>query len=253
MVLTRDSAARELLGGQPRRWPLAVAGILIVAVVVATLLAAFAVADRFGDDQGGSAAPAANLPTAPESPPVSAPASEALVLPQPTSYNGIVPLGYPQSVPGAVAAAYGYSRIATGLDVEATLHAIEKLADPATAWYGRQRDALADGLVEQRRSLGLPPVGPVTSASLSVTPSGYQLLGRATSGTASVLTLNIVSATATDGTRTSGTVVLRWDLRWDGVRWLATRMYSDSEHDALAVTPLTSQARALGWQVATGG
>src|SRR5689334_9672810 len=43
-----------------------------------------------------------------------------LALPASTgSVNG-VPTGYPQSLAGAVAAAYGYSRVATGLDVEAT-------------------------------------------------------------------------------------------------------------------------------------
>lgn len=131
------------------------------------------------------------------------------------------------------------------------------MADPAAGWFAAERDRLADGLVAQRAGLGLPAVGPAGVASVTVTPSGY--LRRDVTGPAlapeslTVLTLNVVSAVAADATRTTGTVVLRWALRWDGDRWLATELYSDDHDDDLAVTPLTSEARAAGWEVARGG
>jgi hypothetical protein len=173
-------------------------------------------------------------------------------LPQPTTYVNGVPVGYPRSSVGAIAAAYGYSRIASGLDVEATLRAIEFMADPSGAWFPRQRDELGDGLVAQRTALGLSAVGPTAGASLTITPASYQLLSNG-AGQAHVLTLNIVSGIAVDGARTSGTVVLDWALRWIGDRWRVVAPYDGGDHDTLAVAPMTSAARALGWQEASGG
>ncbi|MGQ0631956.1 MAG: hypothetical protein ACT4P1_13035 [Sporichthyaceae bacterium] len=250
----RDPASTELLGGAPRRWPIAVAGIAALLCASGIIAVGVSLADRYagGDGTGPVTAPAEV--TEPELSSLTADASSTvLVLPQPTGYDGAVPLGYPRSRPGAIAAAYGYSRISTGLDVAATLDTVEALADPQAGWFPRQRDTLADGLVEQRRGLGLPPIGPTQSASLTITPSGHQIVGDPTANAVTVLTLNLLSATGADGTRTSGVVVLRWDLRWGGERWLATRMYSDERDDKLALTPLTSAAKAMGWQVARGG
>jgi hypothetical protein len=200
-------------------------------------------------------------------PPASAPAPpvtadhdgvppERLALPQPTGYVRGVPIGYPHSTGGAIAAAYGYSRIASGLDVDATLRAIEFLADPSgdasDEWFARARDELADGLVAQRTGLGLSAVGPAAGASLSITPAGYQVLDDS-AARLRVLTLNIVSAVALNGTRTSGTVVLDWNLRWIGDRWRVVAPYDRRDHDTVAVAPLTSTARAAGWQEASGG
>lgn len=252
MAMVRDRVTHDLIGGPPRRWPAIAAG-----ATAAALAGVIAVVVMARGDAGGHRAVApvviAATTAAPAGPVAPASRTEALSLPQPTGYDGPVPLGYPRSVAGAIAAAYGYSRISTGVDIEPTLRSVEAIADPATGWFPRERDRLADGLVEQRRGLGLPPVGPTGAASITVTPSAYQLLGEPAATSVTVLTLNIVSAAATDGARTSGVVVLHWALRWDGTRWLATQLYSDDQHDDLAVTPLTSQARALGWQVARGG
>jgi hypothetical protein len=255
MAMLRDPAARELLGGSPRRWP-----VVLVAVAGSLALLGVLAVGRMAADglNGGSGAGAASPVVPPaELPPIAPdlPSAErgVLVLPQPTGYEGAVPIGYPRSEAGAVAAAYGYSRLASGVDVAATLVAIGTMADPQSGWFSRERDSLADGLVEQRQGLGLPSTGPAMSAALSVTPSGYQILGRPHATEVRVLTLNVISASGVDGTRTTGVVVLDWALRWDGLRWVVTRMFSNSDHDELAVTPLTSEARALGWQVAQGG
>lgn len=233
---------------RPRRTTYAVAAITLAAAAVAAVVAA----TGRGPDAAKPDAPtppvAAQLP-APEAPT----GSETLYLPQPTGYTDGVPTGYPHTLPGAVAAAYGYSRIASGLDVETTLQTVEAFVDPASGWFPRARGKLADGLIAQRRDLGLPTVGPVGSASLTVAPAGYQFLGAPGSDAPTVLTLNVLSAVAADGTRTSGVVVLRWPLRWAGEQWLVTGMYSAPQDAALAVTPSTTQAQAQGWQVARGG
>lgn len=250
----RDPSTTELLGGEPRRWPIVAAGIAALLCAGGLLALGLTVADRYTNEDGAEPVTAPAEVADPELPaPATDTAPTVLVLPQPTAYDGAVPLGYPRSLPGVIAAAYGYSRISTGLDVAATLDNVEALADSRAGWFPRQRATLADGLVEQRRGLGLAPIGPTQSASLTVTPSGHQVVGDPTNTAATVLTLNLLSATAADGTRTSGVVVLRWELRWDGERWLTTRMYSDERDDELAVTPLTSRAMAMGWQVARGG
>lgn len=260
----RDPATVELLGGRPKRWPAVLAAAVVTAVGAAAVAGALALWSVAGDTERSEAATQADQRAAPAEPPAPAidpamaPRAEAvLTLPQPTGHEGDVPLGYPRSVAGAVAAAYGYSRLATGLDVDRTLRAVEALADPAAGWFPAERDRLADGLVAQRAGLGLAAVGPAGGASVTVTPSSYQVRDRAGPALAgdslTVLTLNVVSAVAADATRTTGTVVLRWALRWDGDRWLATELYSDDRHDDLALTPLTSAARSAGWEVARGG
>jgi hypothetical protein len=176
-----------------------------------------------------------------------------LVLPQPTGTVDGVPIGFPATPPGAVASAYAYTRIASSLDAAATLTALEQVADPATGWLTAQRTAIADGVADQRAALGLSPVGPTDGATLTITPAGFQFVGRAGQGSATVLTLAVLSGTAVDGTRTSGSLVLRWDLRWDGDRWRATRSYIADGYDDLVAVPLTSDAVAKGWREARGG
>ena len=252
--MLRDPSVGDLLGGRPRRSPVVlsfVAAVLALASVVTIAVVATGHLAGAGD-AGSSSSPEPVVSPVP-SPASDTGASEVLSLPQPTSYQGAVPMGYPHSQPGAIAAAYGYSRLASGVDVPTTLDALGLMADPRSSWFGRERDSLADGLVEQREGLGLPPTGPAMSAALTITPSGYQVLAREAGSDFRVLTLNVISASGLDGARTTGVVVLDWALRWDGARWVVTRMFSNPDHDALAVTPLTSAARAAGWQVASGG
>lgn len=225
----------------------------VAAVAAATLAVSVVVVATADRDGPRSAAPPVPSARASVPMPASPPSAETMYLPQPSGYVDGVPTGYPHSLPGAVGAAYGYSRIASGLDVEATLQAVEAFADPVARWFSGARGRLADGLTAQRRDVGLPAVGPVGSASLTVTPAGYQLDGTPGPDALTVLTLNVLSAVAADGTRTSGVVVLRWPLRWDGKRWLVTGMYSAPQDAARAVTPSTTQAQAQGWLVARGG
>jgi hypothetical protein len=191
-------------------------------------------------------------PIAPHAPKTEITGQQDLALPPPTGYTGGVLTGYPRSTAGATAAAYGYSRIASGLDVEGTLQAIQSISDPASGWFTGHRAAMADSLVAQRRGLGLPPQGPAGMAQLTVEPASYRI-EHVTADSATVLTLNILSAESAEGTMTSGTLVLRWVLHWNGSRWLVTAPYSSAADDRIAVTPLTSAAESVGWKVARGG
>jgi hypothetical protein len=127
------------------------------------------------------------------------------------------------------------------------------VADPQSNWLTAQRTAIADGVASQRSALGLAPVGPSDGATLVITPSGFQFVGRPTAQSATVLTLVVLSGTAVDGTRTSGSLVLRWQLRWDGDRWRATQPHVTDRYDDLVAVPLTSDAVAKGWREARGG
>lgn len=175
------------------------------------------------------------------------------MLPQPMGSVEAVPVGFPATPSGAVAAAYAYSRLATSLDADATLRTLEQVAEPTSGWLAAQRTAIADGVAAQRAALGLAPVGPSDGATLTITPVGFQFVGRPDSRSATVLTLAVLSGTALDGTRTSGSLVLRWDLHWDGDRWRAIRPYVADQYDDLAAVPLTSDAVAKGWREARGG
>jgi hypothetical protein len=228
------------------------AGALLIAAAVMVALSV-AVTRMTGSDHHAAAENPAKVPAATSPVTASGQAPEPeLVLPQPTTYAGGIPSGFPRTEAGAVAAAYGYSRIATGLDVNTTLRTLETLSDPASGWFLRSRPQIADGLVAQRKSLGLPANGPVGSALIDVHPSGYRIDRSADAGV-TVLTLNVVDTQRTDGTSATGTVVFRWALRWDGTRWLANQTYLDDSYAPLAVTPMTSQAVAKGWKVARGG
>ncbi len=254
MRTTLDPGARALLGDRPRRGPYAVVGLAGAALVTALLLALIVRASWPGGDGAPVAAPAAAEPTpstTPAAEPV--PLAGSLLLPQPSGTVDGVAIGFPATPAGAVAAAYAYTRIATSLDAAATLRALEQVADPGSGWLAQQRTAIADGVAAQRTSLGLAPVGPSESATLTLTPAGYQLDGKPGARSATVLTLAVLSGTAVDGTRTSGPLVLRWDLRWDGDRWRAVRPHITDDDTDLAAVPLTSDAVAKGWREARGG
>ncbi len=256
MASLRDPVVRDLLGGRPRRWPFVLAGAAAALIVVGlTALVVVLVADAAGEPDRQARVETSTAPT-PESRPTAAapvPRRGVLDLPQPTGYVHGVPVGYPRTVPGAVAAAYGYSRRATGLNVDETLRAIEVMADPTAGWFEHQRSDLADSVVSQREGLGLAPVGPTGSAMVSTTPAGYQIRGQPTQTSVTVLTLNIASTVAANGERTSDVIVLRWPLRWDGSRWRVTELYVNRADEKYKATPLTSEASAKGWKVARGG
>lgn len=226
---------------------------IAAASVIAAAVSTMANSGHDGD-RTSAARPVAPPPVTASVPPSDEPSTTGPIhLPQPTSYVDGVPTGYPRTIAGAIAAAYGYSRVASGLDVETTLGAVEAFADPAAEWFAPARATLADGLVAQRRELGLAPVGSTGSANLTVTPTAYRVEDSSDLDSPTVLTLNVLSAVSADGARTSGVVVLRWPLRWDGTRWLVTGIYSSPDDAALAVTPSTTQAQHVGWKVARGG
>jgi hypothetical protein len=254
-TLIRPATPVDSLTG-PRRWTPVAAIIGAVALGLA-LIAGLILAAASLVSVSGHTTPATAPLTVPLAVPAvpqadhAAPATD-LTLPQPTGYQDGVPVGYPNTQAGAVAAAYGYSRIATGLDVPATLRVIEAMSDPASGWFNRARGQIADGLVAQRRSLGLPSAGSPGMALINVSPSSYRVESTEV-GALTVLTLNTVSTESADGTMGTGTMVFRWALRWDGARWLATRSYLEETDAKLAVAPFTSAAEALGWKAARGG
>jgi hypothetical protein len=259
MTTTTSAPVDVVPGVKPRRAGLMVAGGLVAVLAVVVGLVAIA-AQLFGGGSptksaaAGSAAGAPGAATDSIRAARAAPAPPAdLTLPQPSGYTDGVPVGYPDTEAGAVAAAYGYSRIATGLDVPATLRTVEAFADPASGWFARSRAQIADALVAQRQELGLAASGPDTGAVLNVNPSGYQIAAPLSAGRITVLTLDVISGQSTSGTVTSGQVVLRWALHWAGNRWLVTQLFADKHDDSLAAVPFTSDAQAKGWREATGG
>ncbi|MGQ0843484.1 MAG: hypothetical protein ACT4QF_05065 [Sporichthyaceae bacterium] len=253
-MLTNPSAPLDALNRGRSRGSILSAGaaILVVLGVLIALAIRALPSDEAGQPSSPTEAPTVPAASAPEQPDTRPNPTDELKLPQPTGFANGVPTGYPQTDPGAVAAAYGYSRIATGLDVQQTLDTLKAISDPQAGWFPRARDEIADGIVAQRKGLGLAAVGSTGSALITVSPSGYQIVP-GPAGATTVLTLNVVSTASADGTTATGTLVFRWTLRWDGERWLATRTFLDDADAALAVAPLTSEAVAKGWKAARGG
>lgn len=252
-TLTRPGAPVDALRRR-RGWTLIAmalgAALLVLGLLVALLVTTVTIVGTGKHSEQHTA----QVPVPLQAPPsiVSEVPSDDLALPQPTGYADGIPAGYPNTQLGAVAAAYGYSRIATGLDVQATLRTLEHLADPTTDWFARSRAEIADGLVDQRKDLGLPPTGSAGMALINVTPSAYRVETTGPRGV-TVLILNQVSAESTNGAMTSGTVVFRWALRWDGARWVVGERFTDPRDDKLAAVPFTSTAAANGWKAARGG
>jgi hypothetical protein len=229
--------------------------VLIGAVAVGTVLGAVLTVQATAGHGHTSAAtkPPAAAPTNAVPQPVTQPVAAPLTLPSATAYIGDVPTGFPQTLPGAIAAAYGYSQVGTSLDVATALRTVESIADPARGWFtAALRDQASAGVIAQRQRLGLPAIGPTGQASITVTPSAYQVRGAAQTNV-TVLTLNVVTTIANDGTQNTGLLVYRWALRWDGARWRATTVYLQDGDQDLAVTPLTADARAKGWQATDDG
>lgn len=254
MRATLDPATRALFGDSRRRVP--AAAVVLASVALLALLALVLILRATWPSGEGTpaAVPPAVDPTPSVAPaPAVGGAEGPLVLPQPTGTVEGVPVGFPATPSGAVAAAYAYSRLATSLDAAATLRVLEQVSDPTSGWLAAQRTAIADGVAAQRAALGLAPVGPSDGATLTITPAGFQFVGRPDSRSTSVLTLAVLSGTAVDGTRTSGSLVLRWELRWVGDRWRAIRPHVTDQYEELVAVPLTSDAVAKGWREARGG
>jgi hypothetical protein len=250
-TLTTPSPAQAVR--RSRGWaPVALLVGSVATVVLLLAGAVVALTSATGTNTSDHAIAPLAVPVDPGAPSSTQDGGTDLILPQPTTYTGGIPTGYPNTQAGAVAAAYGYSRIATGLDVAATLRTAESIADPSSGWFLRERSRMADGLVAQRKTLGLPATGPTGMALVTVTPSGYRV-DPSPSGMLTVLTLNVVDTETADGTMGTGTIVFRWNLRWDGARWVVTKPYLDPGDAASAVAPLTSAAEAKGWKAARGG
>jgi hypothetical protein len=238
------------------RWTTGGAVLGVVAAVLALVVGLVLAFVSVMSTTSQSRTAAAPLPVPLAAPPASASdstaASEELALPQPIGYQSGVPVGYPNTQAGAIGAAFGYSRVATGLDIPATLQAIDTMSDKASGWFPATRRLIADGLIAQRHSLGLPPAGSPGMALINVDPSAYRVDASAP-GTATVLTLNTVSTESATGVMTTGTIVFRWVMRWDGTRWLVTHSFLSDADAKLAVAPYTSGAQSLGWKAARGG
>lgn len=158
--------------------------------------------------------------------------------------NGVY-LDFPHSTTGAVSAAAGFlTTIGSTLDPDQAAAVMRMVADPA---YSDGPQQAAEGVVNDRKALGLPASGPLPQgASLQVQPAEYQVRD-ATPDQVTVLLLCDFTATVPgQGTQTRvGVFPVRLDWYADDWKVLApgTADYAD-----LAAEPGSPQAAALGWQ-----
>jgi hypothetical protein len=156
-----------------------------------------------------------------------------------------VRVGYPRSPVGAVSAAIEYwVQLGSTLDSDRARRIGARVA--ARSWKNAAAD-LAQGPVNSRRQLGLPPNGPVPpGASINLGPVAYQVRDvKADSMTVLVLAY-MVTTTPTTGT-VSRLGVFPAPMRWDDGDWRIAVDERRTDYSSLQATPGTTQATAAGW------
>ena len=168
---------------------------------------------------------------------------DPLVLPKPERMAGTVPVGYPHTVTGAVAAATYFTEALDLLDPVVAADQVRIMAVPADA----------DTLVEQagsgardlRTQAGLPADGPTVGSFISYQVRGYQL-GSVAQNRVLVWVLTVQSTSISGGPVRSTNVVLGLVLAWTGTDWRVTK--DDPGRLPPVAAPGSDQAHANGWR-----
>jgi len=158
--------------------------------------------------------------------------------------NGVY-LGFPHSIAGAVSAAAGFlTAIGSTLDPDRAAAVMRMAADPA---YPDGPQQAAEGVVNDRKDLGLPASGPLPQgASLQIQPAEYQVRGVTADLVTVLLLCDFTTTVRGDGTQTSiGVFPVR--LHWYAGDWKILAPGTAS-YAGLVAEPASPQAAALGWQ-----
>jgi hypothetical protein len=158
--------------------------------------------------------------------------------------NGVY-LGFPHSTVGAVSAADEFAtQVVSTLDPDRAAAVMRLIADPS---YGDAPQQAAQGVVSDRKSLGLPAGGPVLPGfSFELVPAEYQVQGASADNVTVLLLSDFISTTPSRGTAT-GVGVFPVALHWSAGDWKVLPV-TPRDYSGMTAEPDSPQAAALGWQ-----
>jgi hypothetical protein len=159
--------------------------------------------------------------------------------------NG-VSLGFPHDTAGAVSAADEFAtQVVSTLDPDRAAAVMRLIADPS---YANGPQQAAQGTVNDRTSLGLPPPGQVPPGySFELVPVEYQA-ETTNADTVTVLLLSdFISTTPAQGT-TTGIGVFPVALHWSTGDWKVLPPSQERDYTQMTAEPGSPQAASLGWQ-----
>jgi hypothetical protein len=162
--------------------------------------------------------------------------------------NG-VRVGYPHTMVGAVSASVEYTTQAgSTLDLQRA----RQIADAVThapAYGGDPEGYLVQGVVDTRRYLGLPTVGPVPQgASQTFGALTFQLRDER-ADEVTVLMMGYLTLIAPDRGMERRLILVPGRMVWDGTDWkTARRPEGATEYLELRRKPGTPESRAAGWR-----
>jgi hypothetical protein len=163
-----------------------------------------------------------------------------------TRYADGISTGYPHTLTGAVSAGVEYaSVIGSTLAMGTASSLMQLIADPS---YRNAAAQGAQGAQADRQQMGLPVSGPPPAgASISFSPSEYQIRDHSASQVTVLLLGDLTETTASGGTQVRLAVV-PVPLRWAGSDWKVLAPDYSVDYSGLAATPGTQAAAGLGWQ-----
>jgi hypothetical protein len=230
--------------------------LAVTAAVVALAVGVAVGVAVAGEDQPDSGGSTVQVVTSPSSSPSEsgasfAPATEEpplKLVPGTRLVNG-VRVGYPHTVVGAVSAAVEYSTQAGAtLDPQRSRQIADAVAHPP-AYGGNPEGYFAQGVIDTRRYLGLPTVGPVPQgASQTFGALTYQLREER-ADEVTVLMMAYLTLIAADRGMEQRLILVPSRLVWDGADWkTALRPEGATEYLELRRKPGTPESRAAGWR-----
>ena len=222
----------------------------LLAASVALLAVGLVISAHFDSGQRPQQIPPASLPMRPwdVAPSVSI-TRTALTGPvrvvQGTELINGVYLGLPHSTIGAVSAADEFAtQIVSTLDPDRAAAVMRLVADPS---YRDAPQQVAQGVIDDRKSLGLSAGGPVLPGfSFELVPVEYQVQGVSADKVTVLLLSDFISTTPGQGTVT-GIGVFPVALHWSTGDWKVLPV-TPEDYSRLAAEPGGPQAAALGWQ-----
>ena len=168
---------------------------------------------------------------------------DPLVLPKPERMAGTVPVGYPHTASGAVAAATYFTEALDLLDPTVAADQARVMAVPQDA--ASLADQAGAGARQLRIQAGLPADGPTMGSFISYQVRGYQL-GPVATNHILVWVLTVQSASVSGGPIRSTNTVLGLVLDWTGTDWRVTK--EDPGALPPASQPGSDQAHTDGWR-----
>ena len=230
-AMSLDESARLARRTKTRLWLVALVGVALTAVAS---LALFGPRTQVTPPVGRTVEPPTSGPYL---------STSTLVLPVPTGMLNGIPVGYPHSAEGAIAAASYFIEAFDSLEPGPAISWAHTVAVPG------QGEAMAaeaaQGVAAIRASGGLATTGSTFGSSISYRPRAYRL-GAAAPDRVVVWLLTELSGSFDGGAPVVKPAVVGFELAWTGYDWRMS--YNSPVPVPAAAIPGSADAREKGWR-----